>query len=103
MIPPRFEFADMKGLIGGFAFHPPQPPRPIGWNEIADLSSLRGAGGFVWLHFNLTDVRTCEWIAHGGVVPAEAAHFLLAIDNRIRLDPLGQGIAGVLGDLHFDF
>ncbi len=103
MIPPRFEFADMKGLIGGFAFRPPQAPRAIGWSEIANLPALRETGGFVWLHFNLTDVRACEWIAHGGVLPAEAAQFLLASDSRIRLDPLGDDLVGVLGDLHFDF
>jgi zinc transporter len=102
MIPSRFEFADTRGLIGGYAFLPPNPPQPIGWTEIGELAPQEGEG-FLWLHFNLTDVRACEWIARNGVVPAEAAHFLLGSDSRIRLDPLGDAIVGVLGDLHYDF
>ncbi len=102
MIQPRFVFADSRGLIGGFVFPPSGPPQAIGWPEIAELSPHL-AGGFVWLHFNLTDVRACEWIAHSGVLPAEAAQFLLGSDSRIRLDSIGESITGVLGDLHFDF
>ena len=98
----RFEFRDTKGLIGGYLFREPDGPKPIGWPELGDLSAHLD-NGFVWLHFNLIDVRACEWIARSGILPPNAAQFLLGNDSRIRIDTMGEAIAGVLGDLHFDF
>jgi zinc transporter len=98
----RFELPDTRGLIGGFVFRPNAAPAPIGWAEMAHLSEIR-RGGFVWLHFNLTDVRARDWIVQSGAMPPRAAAFLLAAGSRISLDRLGPDIVGVLGDLHHDF
>ena len=102
MVATRIELPDDRVLIAGFVFHSGQPAKRIGWPEMAHLAEGSRAG-LVWLHFNLTDVRACEWLSKGGVLPDAAAHFLLATDRRIRLDRLGPGIAGVLADLHHDF
>jgi zinc transporter len=102
MVATRIELPDDHGLIAGFIFHPGQPAKRIGWPEMAHLAEV-SRGGLAWLHFNLTDVRACEWLSKGGVLSAEAAGFLLAADRRISLDRLGQAISGVLADLHHDF
>ena len=102
MVATRIELPDDRGLIAGFIFHPGQPAKRIGWPEIAQLAEV-SRGGLAWLHFNLTDVRACEWLSKGGVLSEAAARFLLATDRRILLDRLGQGITGVLADLHHDF
>src|SRR5262249_896559 len=102
MVATRIELPDDHGLIAGFVFAPQEPPQRLGWPEVRVLPKV-AHGNLVWLHFKLTDVRACEWISQGGVLPAAAAEFLLQVDSRIRLDRLGGGIAGVLRDLHHDF
>src|SRR5215469_13119690 len=98
----RFELPDTHGLISGVVFRPEERPLAVGWPEILQLREVAD-GGIAWLHFNLTDIRACDWISHSGSLPEEAAQSLLASDTRIRLDRVGQGITGVLGDLHHDF
>jgi len=98
----RIELPDTRGLITGFVFRPEASPVPVGWAEISALPESC-QGGVVWLHFNLTDARARDWISHGGMLSDEAAEFLLSAETRIRLDRLGDGIAGVLADLHHDF
>jgi zinc transporter len=101
MVQTRIEL-DTRGLISAFLFRPGEPGAHIGWPEIARLPAA-AEGGLAWLHFNLTDVRACEWIARAGQIPAEASEILLATDSRIRLERIGEGIAGVLADLHHEF
>src|SRR5262245_2504767 len=102
MVATRIELPDDHGLIAGFVFRPGQPGVRLGWKELPQLAQL-SRDGLIWLHFNFTDVRAREWITQGGILSAEAAEFLLAVDSRIRLDRLDGGIAGVLRDLHHDF
>jgi zinc transporter len=102
MVATRVELPDDRGLITGFALCLDQPPARLGWPELGHLAEV-AKGKLVWLHFNLMDVRAREWIGKSGVLPADAASFLLAGDRRIRLDRLGDAIIGVLGDLHHDF
>jgi len=102
MVATRIELPGDQGLIAGFIFLPGQPPKRIGWPEMAHLAEV-SAGGLAWLHFNLTDVRAREWLSRGGVLSPAAAGFLVAPERRIGLDRLDQAITGVLADLHHDF
>jgi zinc transporter len=102
MTPKQIELPDTRGLISAFLFRPGEPQVHIGWAEIARLPEI-SRGGLAWLHFNLTDVRAREWITRCRFLPPEAAEIVLAADSRIRLERIGEGIAGVLGDLHHDF
>src|SRR4051794_15480055 len=103
MVATRIELPDDRGLIAGFIFRPGEPAVRIGWPEMAQMAERRPRDGLVWLHFNLTDVRACDWLNHGGVLSEAAAGFLLRADSRIRLERLGSGIVGALADLHHDF
>ena len=102
MVATRIELPDDRGLIAGFVFRPGEPAARIGWPELARLAESPREG-LVWLHFNLTDVRACDWLNNGGFLSEAAAGFLLKADSRIRLERLGPGIIGVLADLHHDF
>jgi zinc transporter len=99
------EVIDTGGLICGFRLHADAPAEALHWDVGA------GANGELpeaderplWLHFNFADTRADRWIAECEHIPPAARELLLENDPRIRLEPLGNGLAGVLGDLHHDF
>lgn len=72
-----------------------------------DLTNLETAlaesGGWLWLHFNLANLRCHEWIAHRAPLSDVSRETLLDPDEHIRLDIFGDEIAGVLPDLHQEF
>lgn len=65
--------------------------------------ALAADDAVIWLHLNLTDQRTRQWIAHSRILPPRAIEILLDADNHMRLESLGSSMIGVLGDLHHAF
>ena len=57
----------------------------------------------VWLHFNLADVRARNWLAGCEGLPQQAREALLDGTPHIAVAAAGNGLAGVLGDLQYDF
>lgn len=99
-----FEIADTGGMICGFRLRANAAPEDVQWNVDAAPDTFPAAGGdALWLHFNLVDTRADRWVAHSPHIPEAARELLLDSDPRIRLEPLGNGLVGVLGDLHHDF
>jgi zinc transporter len=72
--------------------------------DIANLDAeLTNPRGWLWLHFNLSNRRCHDWLAHNAPVSDVARETLLDPDEHIRLDIFGDEIAGVLPDLHQEF
>ncbi len=92
---------DNRGLICGFRLRTQEPVEPLVWEAAAQACINRD--GTVWLHFNLVDSRARNWIAECDRIPESAREILLSNDQHIRLEMVENGIAGVLGDLHYEF
>ena len=66
----------------------------------ADLRpALAEPGGWVWLHFGLTEEGARNWIAHEAALPERARAILLSDDEHLLLEPIEGGVAGVFADL----
>lgn len=94
-------FEEHAGLICGFVIHPAGQAEHLCWQTMDD--ALVRPDGVVWLHLNLADQRTQNWIMSSSVIPRSAAETLLGTDGHMRLEPVGNGLVGVLGDLHHEF
>lgn len=90
---------DDRALICGFRFRPGEPAERVEWGDIAK----REAGlHTLWLHFDLVDVRACDWIDTCPFLPERARDVLLSTDEYPRFERIGQGIGGVIGDFDHD-
>lgn len=92
---------DDGGLICGYVLHPDGRLDAIDWRQMDRFLGETGAN--VWLHFNLADMRAKRWLEASTVIPRLAKDILLGTTNQMMLEPIGPGLAGVLGDLHHDF
>jgi len=88
-------------LVSGFVLRADRPLQAVSWDDMG--SALDCDDGMVWLHFDLSDARSQRWLAACERIPQSARDVLLASDNRVRLESTGNGLVGVLGDLHHDF
>ncbi|HYN39630.1 MAG TPA: CorA family divalent cation transporter [Rhodospirillales bacterium] len=94
------EVADDRGLLCGFRLTADAPAERLSWRDLEGLPDA--ARGPVWLHFNITDARARNWLAAADSVPQQARETLLDSTPHIGIAPAGNGLAGVLGDLHYD-
>lgn len=95
------DLADTAGLICGFRPRPEGPverlsSRPSEWRNSGD-------GDPIWLHFNLADARARQWLESCERLPKPARDRLLSDDRHIGLRPAGNGLAGLPGDVGFEF
>jgi zinc transporter len=58
--------------------------------------------GWLWLHFNLSDQRARRWLLHAAQLPATVRDLLLDTDNHLQIEVVGDTVAGVLADMHYD-
>lgn len=61
--------------------------------------TLAEPGGWIWLHFALTDSGARSWIEHDAPLPERAKAILLSDDEHLVLEPIEGGVAGVFADL----
>ncbi|MDE1149152.1 MAG: transporter [Azospirillaceae bacterium] len=94
------DISEEHGLICGFLIRG-GAVMPVSWPGIND--ALAEPDGLVWLHFNLVDVRARQWIEAMPSLPRGARQALLGQDSHFRLEPAGEGLTGVLADLHHRF
>lgn len=66
-------------------------------------STLAEPGGWVWLHFGLTEPGVRSWIEHEAPLPERAKAILLSEDEHLLLEPIEGGVAGVFADLLREF
>jgi zinc transporter len=60
-------------------------------------------GEWLWLHFNLADMRAQKWLSACTLVPKPGLERLMSKDDAQQLVPLGECVAGVFFDLVHDF
>ena len=95
------ELDDNGGLICAFRFPGEGRTEPVKWNEI-DQAVTREAPP-VWLHFNGNDHRARHWIDKCPGLSRLARETLLGSDRRMRLEVIGDGLMGIVGDVQHDF
>jgi zinc transporter len=91
---------DHTGIVCAFRFSPAGPAQSLKWHEI-DSALDRDLPG-TWLHLNGNDQRVRHWIEKCAAIPRIARESLLSGDHRMRIDPIGDGLMGILGDVQHD-
>lgn len=95
------DLAENTGLVCGYRVDAVGAMEEIDWagmdGALADEESV------VWLHFSQTDRRARDWIERCGQIPAAGKALLLGSDTHMRIEVCGEGLAGVVGDLHHEF
>jgi zinc transporter len=84
------------GLIWGMAFTA---------DRVDELDSCDGAvaDGFRWLHLNLADHRTRQWIEQSDELPSDVRELLLSKDSHQRSVTQDDCLACVIHDFERDF
>jgi zinc transporter len=89
----------IPGLIWGFRFDAVGAARAI--VDSADLGA--GEGGWTWLHFNLTDMRTRSWLAASPAMPDIGLELFRSDDDTQRLAAGESCVHGIFFDLVHGF
>jgi zinc transporter len=100
--------SDLNGLICGYLFEPGQAGVPIDLQGaltwLGDpVAQTAAVGGFVWLHFNLSDAAAEGWIAeHLEAVP-EFFDALREGSRSTRIEDARDTLVAVVNDVAFEF
>ncbi len=95
--------SDRNGLVCGYLFEPGAAGVPVPLARAAEWLAGAPTGGFVWLHFNLSDAAAEAWIAaHLPVVPEffEALH---EGSRPTRIEDAHDTLVAVVNDVAFEF
>jgi zinc transporter len=65
--------------------------------------ALTAEDSLVWLHFDQADPSARKWIEGCSHLPSEAKALLLGSDAHMRIEAIGDGLGGVVGDLYHEF
>src|SRR6478752_8079242 len=84
----------LAGLVFAIRFHPDGSPEQL------DVEKPPAPdGGWLWLHFNLADMRACQYLATTPELPQPARALLVAADEHQQLQGGEACLYGVLADL----
>ncbi len=96
---------DAAGLICGYLFGPGADTRAVAADEavrwLADPAAR--AGGFLWLHFNLTHTGAQPWLAQHAALPQAFFDALNDGLHSTRIERDEESLVAVVNDVHFDF
>jgi len=98
--------SDKTGLIFGYLFAPDAGGRAVSSNEAVEWLArdrARRSGGFLWLHFDLTNVAAEKWLhEHLALSPAffEAVH---EGSRATRIDYADGALIAIVNDVLYDF
>jgi zinc transporter len=84
----------LPGLVWAFRFSADGATR-----ELAVDQPVLSHDGWLWLHFNLADARTCDWLKSHLDLPASARKLLTAPDGHQELHADADCVYGVFADL----
>jgi zinc transporter len=90
-----------SGLICGYDIGPEGLIKGLDAQRMA--AALSSPHGTVWLHFSLADMRARAFIAGCDLLSEDVREILLDESEHVGLERFGDGLAGVLGDLHHEF
>jgi zinc transporter len=90
----------VPGLVWAFRVHPDGAADPLDTDGPIEATH----DGWLWLHFNLADIRAVRWLESCPLVPDEGRALLLSDEGYQRLQASGAGMHGVLADFvrHLD-
>ena len=96
--------SDKDGLVCAYLLVPQQPGRAIGADDaVAWLAAPTAAGGFLWLHFNVSNAAAERFMQQHLALP-EALHESLREDSgSTRVEQSGDWLVAVLHDVLYDF
>jgi len=84
----------LAGLVWAVRFY------PDGSSEELDVNQpIPDHDGWLWLHFNLVDIRACQFLGSTPCLPPPARKLLIAADEHQQLHRSDTCIYGVLVDL----
>lgn len=87
----------IPGLVWAFRIEPDGLPRSL---AIEDAIGLANHGGLLWLHFNLADARSLQWIEHAQLdIPQQGRDLLLSKDTYQQIHSSDDSLFGVMSDL----
>ncbi len=103
--------SDPHGLICGFLFEPGAAGRSItldgarDWLAacVADDSVADATRGFVWLHFNLSDVSAETWMRTHLALAPEFFEALREGSRSTRIENAGDHLVAVVNDVAYEF
>ena len=84
----------LAGLICAFRFQPNGSPE-----ELNVDGPITDGGGWLWLHFNLADMRACHFLTSASHLPAPARALLVSADEHQQLHGDETCVYGLLTDL----
>jgi zinc transporter len=84
------------GVLSAWVFRPSEAPTPLRLGDIDEVWERRE--GVLWVHLNSAAAPAKQWLSRCRHLPEPIRDALLDPDPRTRLEPLGDGILGVIGD-----
>jgi Mg2+ and Co2+ transporter CorA len=91
----------LPGLVWAYRFDAEGACRAIGGEAVG--AALAADEGWVWLHFNLADVRARSWIEEQAPLPLSARELLLDGDDHLCLVAEDEALTGVFADFRREF
>ena len=89
----------IPGLVWAFRIHSDGSPEVLPADQPIPFSHE----GLLWLHLNLADVRSLQWLASADLgIPAQSRAILLSNDNYQHLHATEDCVHGVISDLMRD-
>jgi zinc transporter len=85
----------LPGLVSAFLFRPGSAPEELP----VDRPLPHRPDGWLWLHFNLADARSCPFLRTIPDFPARAIEVLIASGEHQQLHVADDCLYGVLADL----
>jgi zinc transporter len=96
--------SDQDGLICGFAFESGGAGRALTPDEAsAWLSNPERQPGFLWLHFNLSNVAADRWLRAHLELPPEFFEALQLGSRSTRIEDASDTLIAVVNDVAFEF
>jgi zinc transporter len=93
--------AEDNGLVCAYQVDETGQMKELAWADMD--AALATEDNVVWLHFNQADPRARDWITSTTYLPAAGKAILLGTDTHMRIEVCGNGLAGIVGDLHHEF
>lgn len=98
--------ADPSGLIWAFHCQKSAPVKSLSLSEVPAISSdiaARKTGGFVWLHFNLSQAGTEKWLRENTQLPVEFFEALQQGSRSTRVELVDDSLLAVVNDVLHEF
>lgn len=98
--------ADPSGLIWAFHCQKSAPVKSLSLSEVPAISgdiASRNVGGFVWLHFNLSQAGTEKWLRENTQLPVEFFEALQQGSRSTRIELVDDSLLAVVNDVLHEF